>query len=313
MALKNLVKRIDFAKRAGISPPSVTELCRKRLKPACVGKKIDLNHPAVVEYLRKADAPIAPEPAFGVDPLHDAALRACWEANTFSANFLRSALGIGAERATAIFELLKVTKSIPEQSVELDKPVSMPAVTRSGKESVRPVRRVLSAPTRDEAGLVEIPADIVQYIDMSLREIVTLHGSLPGFVDWLKATKTIEEINEKRLKNAITTGEVVSRENVHRGIVVPIEAAHVKLLRDGCKTMARRVVAMVEGGRGVVDIEAFLADQVASFIRPVKAQVTRAMRVMAKGEEIERPDRGPATAGRDLQEPPDARTAGRGR
>ncbi len=285
MAAKNLVKRIDFAKRAGVSAPTVTNLCKKRLKAACVGRKIDLDHPTVIEYLKKRDVGVAPEPLPGIDPMYEAALRACWEANRFTPRHIRDTLSIGTERATAIWEMLKVTHSIPNEPSSPDEPVSMSAITMAGKESTRPVRRVLSAPTKRELGLVEIPADIVQYLDMSLREIVTLHGSLSAFSEWLKATKTIEDINAKRLQNATTTGKVVSRENVRRGIIVPIEAAHVKLLRDGCKTMARRVVAMVQGGRGVGDIEGFLTDQVRSFIKPVKAQVARTMRELARGEE----------------------------
>ena len=52
----------------------------------------------------------------------------------------------------------------------------------------------------------------------------------------------------------------------------------IKLLTDGAKTIARRGTAMHDAGRDMLEIEKFVADQITSFIRPVKAKVARALR-----------------------------------
>ena len=129
-----------------------------------------------------------------------------------------------------------------------------------------------------EDEIFEIPEDIQAFADMTLRELIEKFGTDTRFVDWLSATQKIEAINEKRLKNATTEGELVSRKLVRTGIIEPIDACHIKLLTDGAKTIARRATAMHSAERPLEDIEKFVADQITSFIRPVKAKVARALK-----------------------------------
>lgn len=126
--------------------------------------------------------------------------------------------------------------------------------------------------------LHEIPENISAFADMSLRELILRFGTDTAFNDWLKATKMIEDINEKRLKNAETKGELVSRHLVKIGIIDPIDSAHINLLTDGAKTITLRVIAMHNADASADDIETFVRDQIASFIRPVKDRVTRALK-----------------------------------
>jgi hypothetical protein len=96
---------------------------------------------------------------------------------------------------------------------------------------------------------IDIPADITDFLHMTLKDVVDQFGTSTGFVDWLKATKDIEMINEKRLKNAQTMGELVSRKLVKIGIIDPIESAHIKLMTAGAKTITVRLDAMSKAGR----------------------------------------------------------------
>jgi ribosomal protein S20 len=113
---------------------------------------------------------------------------------------------------------------------------------------------------------------------MSLRELIGRFGTDIAFKDWLAATKQIEDINEKRLKNATTRGELVSRELVKNHIVEPIDAALQKLLTDGAKTMAKRVDAMINAGRSVDECETYIRETISSFIRPMKTKVSRTLK-----------------------------------
>jgi membrane carboxypeptidase/penicillin-binding protein len=130
----------------------------------------------------------------------------------------------------------------------------------------------------DDDVVIEIPDNIQAFADMTLRDLIEKFGTDTRFVDWLSATQKIEAINEKRLKNATTEGTLVSRTLVRTGIIEPIDACHIKLLTDGAKTIARRVTAMHSAKRPLDDIEKFVAEQITSFIRPVKAKVSKALK-----------------------------------
>lgn len=123
-----------------------------------------------------------------------------------------------------------------------------------------------------------VPEYIGDLADMTLRELIMQFGTDVRFLDWLKATKEIEMINEKRLKNAESEGLLVSRRLVKIGIIEPIDSAHIKLLTDGAKTISRRTVAMHDAGKDLLEIEKFVADQISSFIKPVKDKVSRALK-----------------------------------
>jgi len=58
-----LVSKREFARRAGVKPPSISQAIRgKLLKEALVGKKININHPDAVAYLAKKKRGV-PNPA----------------------------------------------------------------------------------------------------------------------------------------------------------------------------------------------------------------------------------------------------------
>lgn len=124
----------------------------------------------------------------------------------------------------------------------------------------------------------EIPEEITAFTDMTLRELIYRFGTDMAFVDWLKATKAIEDINEKRLKNAVARGELVNRQVIKVGVFDPINETFGKLLTDCSKTLAVRVRAMIASGQSTGDCEKFISDQIGSFIRPAKAKIVRALK-----------------------------------
>lgn len=121
----------------------------------------------------------------------------------------------------------------------------------------------------------EVPEHIVDYVDMTLRELIKRFGTDMAFVDWLKATKAIEDINEKRLKNAQTEGLLVSKELIKVAVIDPVNTTMQLLLTDGAKTMAKRVTTMSKAGRDLAECEKFIIDQIASFIKPMKTKIVR--------------------------------------
>lgn len=116
------------------------------------------------------------------------------------------------------------------------------------------------------------------FADMTLHELVDKYGTETAFLDWVKAVKAIEDINEKRLKNALTMGELVSVQLVNTGVVKPFDMMCDKLLIDGAKTIASRVTTMSGAGRSVEDCEHFVTDQISTYIKRMKASSLTVLR-----------------------------------
>lgn len=273
---KNLISRVELARRAGVAPSSVTKACAGSLKHCCTGKRVDANHPDVIAYIAKRERATRQPELQGIDPLYEEAVEVLRAREKPSANALRKPLSIGPKRATALFELIKATGIL--DAPEPEPVATTPAPSKPRGWAARRETKKREAPVNHDDQIFAVPEDIQAFADMTLRELVEKFGTDIRFLDWLKATKSIEDINEKRLKNAETKGELVSRQLVRHGILDPIESAHVKLLTDGSKTIARRATAMHGSGRDMEDIEKFVAEQITSFLRPMKAKIARTLK-----------------------------------
>ena len=281
--VKELITRAELARRAIVSAPAVTKACVTILKSATEGKQIDANHPDVRKYIADHTGGTTNEPATGIDERYEEAIQVCRAKQRYTVSHIARSLKIGNARAKKIFAMM--------QAAGTDKPAPAgpPGATTTTPRVVKPTlagtdkvkyTKKTAALANIESGTVihEIPEDIKNFADMTLRELIQRFGTDIAFLDWLKAVKEIENINEKRLKNAQTRGELVSIKLVKTGVIEHFEIAFNKLLTDGAKTIARRITAMHGAGKSVEDCEAFVADQVSSFIKPAKAKISRALR-----------------------------------
>lgn len=277
----NLITKSEFSRRAGVEPSTITRACKTVLKDAVVGKKLDASHPSAIAYLEEKHTPKGEAPATGIDPLYEAAVTSCGISGRYTATSIQKAHKIGWERAKAILATMQVNGVIPENPTPQD-PVDStpipPVIDTASKPRGHVAKNQSKKEGKYEEGSFTVPEYIGDLADMTLRELIMQFGTDVRFVDWLKATKEIEMINEKRLKNAESEGTLVSRRLVKVGIIDPLESAHIKLLTDGVKTIARRSVALHDSGRDLSEIEDFVADQISSFLRPVKAKVARALK-----------------------------------
>ena len=83
-------------------------------------------------------------------------------------------------------------------------------------------------------GSIQAPDDeeLATFADMKLRDILKRYGTMTQFKDLLSATKLIEDIVEKRIKNAKASGDLISREHVHTFIFGAIEVMNIRLIQD---------------------------------------------------------------------------------
>lgn len=273
-----IVSRAEFAKMCGVSGAAITRACSRALAPAAVGKRIDAGHPAAVKYREdKVNAPTAPAP--GVDPLYPAALELCQSVGRVSAKMLIEELHVSHGRAASMRDMINASGLVeapPPAAPREPKPKPEPPRKRrvpTGKPKADPPPP--TPPVGDESP--PIPDDIARYIDRTLGEIVTEFGTSTRFLDWLKSIQIIEGIEEKRIKNAKTVSELIHRDLVKLGIVDPLDTALKKLLTDGVRTISRRAVTLCDAGEGVEEVQAMVADQIESFIKPMKKRMRRAL------------------------------------
>lgn len=273
--VKKLISRAEFARRAGVSGAAVTKACNSILYAAIDGMRIDPDHPVCIKYLESKVRDQTEPAAIGLDPIYEQAVKHCQTSNRYSGVCLQEKFKIGHKRAAKIIATMRATGLIPKPGATVVIQEQKPTPHIRGMTAAKETKKRQAA---QENEIIEIPDDIQSFADMTLRELIEKFGTDTRFVDWLSATQKIESINEKRLKNAQTQGELVSRALVRVGIIEPINACHIKLLTDGAKTIARRVTAMHSADRSLEDIEKFVAEQITSFIRPVKAKVARALK-----------------------------------
>lgn len=263
---KKLISKSEFARFVGVNPSTVTRLCSTLLKRAVVGKRIDAAHPDAIKYLERQELVKSEPAATGLDPLYETAVKFCQNRNVYSINSLQREFKIGWERAKKLIDIMTVNGMI-----SVVKP-GKAAKTNNIKLN-KPSVKIKQASKENE--IVEIPEDIQSFLDYTLLELIEKFGTDTRFSDWLNATQKIENINEKRLKNAATKGKLISRELVRVGVIDEFNSVHLRLLKDGAKNIAGGVISKCSGGAEIAEIEMFISGILGSFIKPVKAKIIR--------------------------------------
>ena len=291
---KKLLTKSEFARLAGVNPSTTTRLCKTVLLAAWDGKRIDAAHPVAAEYLENKRLKQTQPAATGLDPLYEQAVKFCVEQRRFSISSLQRQFRIGYDRAKVIVDTMKAAGLVPKDydphkllpDIEAEAiPKSPPAVLRgnAAKNATKKQLALAEANARTEADInsdmtYDVPEDIQAFADFTLRELIERFGTDTAFIDWLKATKEIENINEKRLKNAQTKGELISRRLVENHVIDTFNSAHLRLMKDGSKSIAAGVVSKSAGGAELPEIEAYVSDIVGSFLKPVKNKIARALK-----------------------------------
>lgn len=293
--MQQLVSKSVFAKQCGVTPAAVTKALRGALQPAIVGNRIDAAHESARNYLAEKTAPRPKEPVPGVDPLFQNAVDFCQSTGKWNASAVMRGLGIGYARAQRIFGLLVAAGHCVADPVAPSGPTGQAPEPAAVTETASPPRyrerakkQTAKEQTESEScsqcGHVPLKAPdyLAEFLDWTLRDLLDEHGTSARFYDWLKATKELESVEEKRIKNAQSRGRLVSRELVEVGVIDPFNAAHVRLMTDGAKAITAAVLAKSAAGIAAVEIETYVTDVVGSFIRPVKDKVARNLASVAK-------------------------------
>ena len=232
----------------GVTPLTVRRHTVKGLKDAMVADKIDLDHPNTQQFIENMRA---------MKTLDKRVLQFCAETPNWTIETLRREFDIGQKTAKRLAEQADQTNRVKVEGARIK--------TERKKSEEEPTKH-------------EVPEDLREYAHLTLTELIQEFGTDYQFTDWLKALKAIEDITTAKLKNAATKRELVSFNLIKLGVLEPIELAHIQLMTDGAKTIARRVCSMYESGRRVEECEKFVSDQISSFIKPMKARILKAIK-----------------------------------
>lgn len=273
--VKKLMTRAAFSKLAGVTPAAITKAAGRALSPACEGKRINASHPAAVAYLQEqTDKANQPDPpATGIDPLYEDAVAACRDAGRCSTPVIRAALKVGSDRAAALQKLIKAA------GIKFDQPAPAPARVDPTPDVVKQEPVVVApAVAYVEDPFDDLPEEIAAVADMTIRQVVDKFGTVTAFKDWLGALKSIEDIREKRNKNAEKEGLLIPRELVRTHIIGAFEQAHLELISDTAQTVASRLHAMYSAGDDARAGREFIAATIGKTVKTAKTTIARVLR-----------------------------------
>lgn len=150
----------------------------------------------------------------------------------------------------------------------------------SGQAALKMNKKMAEEPDLEEKLIRALPPDIRKLAHKSLSDLVDIFGTDVRFGDWLKTLKLIEEISAKRIANAATLKELVSRDIIRRGVLEPIDGVLQRLLTDGVRTIAQRLHTKYKTGATSQEGEAYMKKEITKILKPISTTVEKTLRAM---------------------------------
>lgn len=236
-----LVSKKEISERAKVSQTSITKACKGVLKAALVGDRLDLNHPDVKEYIELK--------------------------STGSKRRHSKSKGAGAP-----------TKRKPVNNLKTTTPSNRGAVKKAATVTGTAAAKKAKQESVNLDDTVPIPENLLPYVDLTLRELIEKFGTSVAFSDWLKSLKAIEDIEEKRLKNRATRGELIDRDFVKIHVFGNVEDLFSKLLNDSPSSLTSIAVDMVEAGETKEEITESIYKSISTLIKNSKSKILKALK-----------------------------------
>lgn len=140
-----------------------------------------------------------------------------------------------------------------------------------------PVRTIDTPQPRDMTP-EDIEPEIRAYWDWTLGDIIKKCGTMARFESLLKAVDKVETIYARRLDSDKKTGELISREYVHKNVMGLIERVFQRLLSEVPVSLALEVHGRCEKGATLEEIQESIHDRISSELSTVKRDSKKAIR-----------------------------------
>jgi len=237
------ISKSELARLVNVSPAAITKACNNQLKEAFDGKRIDLDHEVTKNYIKKKS-----------------------EQN---------------ERKNAYTQKVKKVKNDFNEEPEVYEFVKVDKKENStGQRAAKENKKNVSLDITDNG--TPIPQSLKKYLKYTIEEAINEFGTDYALVDFLRARKLIEDIEEKNLKNKERKKELVSVRLVKLGIFDPINTGFNQLLEDGSKSISNQVYNMVKSGSTKIEVRSFINEQISSYIKPVKNEMKKTLESLLK-------------------------------
>lgn len=246
--MKRLVSKIDFAEMVNVSPAAITKACNNKLKPAFDGKRIDINHSCVIEYMKRKESQQLKKSENNQESEKLKKVNLNNDFDDTNDNFI--------DEEVEEYQFVKVDTKKSKKTNENLKQNNIGMYTDTGRE---------------------IPEHIRKYLKYTVEDVINEFGTEVALNDFLLSIKRIEDIETARIKNDKSKGLLVERELIERGILNPMDSAFTRLLTDGSKTITKRLLAKKESGLTIHELEEFTSNQISSFLKSLKQSIKRTL------------------------------------
>ena len=171
------------------------------------------------------------------------------------------------------------------QKIDLDHPDAQRYIkkyenmkTKRGKPAKIVAKPKTDGEHKTDIDLSEIPADVRKLADKSLKELLRIFGTNLGMDVWLKAAKGLEDLHEKKLKNQVTEGSLISRDFVDKYVFGFLDSIFNRLLQDSPRTIAAEVVELVEAGESLEEIQLRVLNNISQQIKHCKTKIKKVLK-----------------------------------
>lgn len=255
--MSRLVSKADFAKIAGSSRSAITQSVKtKALAPAVVGDRVDIDHYAAREYLKRHGV---------LDPDNSPHCRADFTPTP-----------VTAYRPAPRPKPPPPPPPLPPVvSDGLPKPV--PMAPPSPPAGPPPAQMPVSISAEVDVAAVEVPPDLEPVKHMTLVGLISKFGTSRRFKDWLDALSKLEGVHAKRLANERAEGKLIPRDPVRAVVFGAIDSTFRRFLTDAPKTTARRIFAMAKAGCTLEEAEAEVRKINSALLKTVKRPAQRVL------------------------------------
>jgi hypothetical protein len=178
--LTKLISRKAFAEKAGVSGAAITKACSTTLKGAVCKNRINIDHADAKAYLNKH--------------------------NTAKTSKKKPVKKSASKKTGAKKAPIKKKTAVKKSGSKKAHTRGHVAKNKKTKDSALKKLAEQESAKEDESDLLDAPENIEKFLDMTLGDIIDRFGTDIAFKDYLDAVNKIEQINEKRLKNAVRMG-----------------------------------------------------------------------------------------------------------
>jgi hypothetical protein len=131
---------------------------------------------------------------------------------------------------------------------------------------------------RNQAVVEKYEEHLGAVLDWPLRRIIRRFGTDVQFKDYLMAVSKLEDIETKRIRNANTRGDLISRSYVQQHIMSLIENLTNRLITDTSRTIASELYDLSKAEISLGEAETRTREIFCALVGDVKEQAVRSIK-----------------------------------